>query len=356
MSDIRLRTSLLAGSFAVLMLTAACSGGTTIDDAEEGDSADGPAGEADPDAEIPEGLAIDFLPKQLNNPFFDIVNAGGEEAVEAVGGEFTERGGTEATADSQIEYINAASQAQADVIVIAANDPDAVCPSLEEAQDNGAVVVGYDSDANCTDIFINQSSTQLIGETQVEMISEQIGGEGEIAILSATPNATNQNAWIEVMEEELEKDEYSGIELVETVYGNDDDQESFSEMQGLMSSHPDLAGVISPTTVGISAAARYLSDSEYQGEVALTGLGTPNQMREFVHDGTVEEFALWNPRDLGYLAGYAGAALKAGQITGAEGETFEVGELGEYEITSDGEIVLGPPTVFDESNVDDFDF
>jgi rhamnose transport system substrate-binding protein len=356
MSDIRLRTALWAGSFAVLLAATACGGGTTIDDAEDEEAAGGPEGEADPDAEIPEGLAIDFLPKQLNNPFFEIVNAGGEQAVDEVAGEFTERGPTEATADAQIEYINAASQAQSDVIVIAANDPDAVCPSLDEAKDNGAVIVGYDSDANCTDIFIDQSSAQLIGEIQIEMIAEQIGGEGEIAILSATPNATNQNTWIERMEEVLEEDEYSDIELVDIVYGNDDDQESFSEMQGLMSSHPDLDGVISPTTVGIAAAARYLSDSEYQGEVALTGLGTPNQMREFIHDGTVESFALWNPHDLGYLAGYAGAALSAGQITGAEGETFEAGELGSYEIEEDGVIVLGPPTVFDESNVDDFDF
>lgn len=355
MSEIlRPRTGLLAGSLLALLLASAC-GGTTIDDAEE-ETAEEAAGEADPDAEIPEDLAIDFLPKQLNNPYSDIVNAGGEEAVEELGGEFTERGGTEPTADSQVEFINAASQQQSDVIVIAANDPDAVCPSLNEARDNGAAIVGYDSDANCTDIFINQSSTELIGQTLVEMVADQIGGEGEIAILSATPNATNQNAWIEAMEEELTKDEYSAIELVDTVYGNDDDLESFQEMQGLMQSHPDLDGVVSPTTVGIAAAARYISDSEYKGEVAITGLGTPNQMREFVEDETVDAFALWNPRDLGYLAGYAGAALRAGQITGTEGETFTAGELGEYEIGADGEIVLGPPTIFDEDNIDEFDF
>ena len=34
-----------------------------------------------------------------------------------------------------------------------------------------------------------------------KMASEQAGGEGEIAILSATPNATNQNAWIAVHED-----------------------------------------------------------------------------------------------------------------------------------------------------------
>ena len=354
MTDPRPRHLLLAASAFAVLMTAAC-GGTTIDDAQEEDTS-GPTGTADPDAEIPEGLKMDFLPKQLNNPYSDIVNEGGAVAVEELAGEFTERGGTEPTADSQVEYINAASQAGSDVIVIAANDPDAVCPSLDQARDNGAAIVGYDSNANCTDIFVNQSSDELIGRTLVEMISEQIGGEGTFAVLSATPNATNQNSWIAAMEEVLAEEEYADLELVDTVYGNDDDLQSFQEMQGLMQSHPDLDGVVSPTTVGIAAAARYVSDSEYKGEVAITGLGTPNQMREFVEDGTVDSFALWNPEELGYLAGYAGAALSAGRITGAEGETFEAGDLGEYTVEADGEIVLGPPTVFDADNIDDFDF
>ncbi|WP_433701436.1 rhamnose ABC transporter substrate-binding protein [Nocardiopsis sp. CA-288880] len=354
MTDPRPRHLLLAASAFAVLMTAAC-GGTTIDDAQE-EEASGPTGTADPDAEIPEGLRLDFLPKQLNNPYSDIVNEGGAVAVEELAGEFTERGGTEPTADSQVEYINAASQAGSDVIVIAANDPDAVCPSLDQARDNGAAIVGYDSNASCTDIFVNQSSDELIGRTLVEMISEQIGGEGTFAVLSATPNATNQNSWIAAMEEVLAEEEYAGLELVDTVYGNDDDLQSFQEMQGLMQSHPDLDGVVSPTTVGIAAAARYVSDSEYKGEVAITGLGTPNQMREFVEDGTVDSFALWNPEELGYLAGYAGASLSAGRITGAEGETFEAGDLGEYTVGADGEIVLGPPTVFDADNIDDFDF
>ena len=343
-----------ACAFTAVLMTAAC-GGTTIDDAQDSGS-NGPTGTADPNAEIPEGLKIDFLPKQLNNPFFDIVNTGGTEAVDELGGTATERGGTEATADSQVEYINAASQAGSDVIVIAANDPDAVCPALNEARDNGAAIVGYDSNANCTDVFVNQSSTDLVGRTLVEMISEDLGGEGTFAVLSATPNATNQNAWIEAMEEVLAEDEYADLEMVDVVYGNDDDLQSFQEMQGLIQAHPDLDGVVSPTTVGLAAAARYISDSEYKGDFAVTGLGTPNQMSEFVHDGTVNQFALWNPLDLGYLAGYTGAALKAGQITGAAGETFTAGRLGEYTFETDGEIVLGPPQVFDADNVDDFDF
>ena len=79
-------------------------------------------------------------------------------------------------------------------------------------------------------------------------------------------------------------------------------------------------------------------------------------MREYVKDGTVKEFALWNPADLGYLAAYAGAALASGQITGAEGEKFKAGKLGEYTVGADGEVVLGPPTDFNAGNIDQFNF
>ena len=188
------------------------------------------------------------------------------------------------------------------------------------------------------------------------MAKDLAGGSGEIAILSATPNATNQNAWIAVMNSELKKPENASLKLVATVYGNDDDQKSFQEAQGLLSTHPNLKVIVAPTTVGIAAAARYVSSSSYKGKVAITGLGTPHQMRQYVKDGTVTQFALWNPADIGYLAAYAGAALASGQITGKEGEKFTAGKLGPYTIGKDGEIVLGPPTTFTAANIDQFNF
>ena len=93
-----------------------------------------------------------------------------------------------------------------------------------------------------------------------------------------------------------------------------------------------------------------------KGKIKLTGLGFPNQMRKYVKDGTVEEFQLWVPKDVGYLAGQAAAALVAGRISGKEGEKFKAGRLGEYTIGANGEIVLGPLTTFKKDNIDKFDF
>ncbi len=187
------------------------------------------------------------------------------------------------------------------------------------------------------------------------MIADQIGDAGQVAILSAAADATNQNAWIELMKKDL-ADNHPDIELVDVVYGDDDDQKSFDLTAALLSDHPDLKGIISPTTVGIAAAARYLSTSDAKGKVALTGLGTPNQMRDYVTDGTVTEFALWNPADLGNLAAWAAKALVDGDITGAEGDTFTAGDLGEFTVGPDATVLLGDPFKFNADNIGDFDF
>ncbi|MEV4011400.1 rhamnose ABC transporter substrate-binding protein [Nonomuraea angiospora] len=352
-------TALLAG---LVLLTAAC-GGTTKSDVAQQSSASATAAAssapaADPNAPLKQGLKIAFLPKQVNNPYFTIADNGGIAAAKEFGGEGKEVGPSDASASSQVSYINTLMQQKQDAIVISANDPNAVVPALKQAMAAGVKVVSYDSDTapEGRNVFVNQASPEDLGRTEVQLLAEQIGHEGKIAVLSATPNATNQNTWIDFMKDELKKPEYKDMELVKVAYGNDDDDKSFAETQGLLRSYPDLAGIISPTTVGIAAAARYLSDSPSKGKVKLTGLGTPNQLRKFVKDGTIEAFELWNPADLGYLASYAAAALASGQITGAEGEKFKAGKLGEYTIGAKGEVLLGKPTVFNKDNIDKFDF
>jgi len=304
-------------------------------------------------------LSMTMLPKNLGNPYFDTSTKGAEAAADALGAELEEVGPETASPDAQVSYINTVAQQGKDALIVSANDPEALCDAIDEARSADVKVVTFDADTNpeCRDLFVNQATAEGIASKQLELISEQIGGEGEIAILSAAANATNQNAWIEMMEKELAGNpEYADIELVDTVYGDDDDQKSFDQTEALLQNHPDLKGIISPTTVGIAAAARYLSDSSSKGKVALTGLGTPNQMREYVENGTVESFALWNPEDLGALATYAAAALANGDITGEEGDSFEAGDLGEFEVGAEGVVLLGEPFTFNADNIGDFDF
>jgi rhamnose transport system substrate-binding protein len=349
----------LVAALSVFVL-AAC--GSTKNDESSSSSSGGQSSsagaQANAEAPIKKGLKVVSIPKQLGNPYEEFEHSGVQEALKELGGSDRIQGSTDAGASSQVPLINSIAQQKPDAIVIAGNDPNAVAPALKQAAQRGIKIVGMDSDVapDARSVFVNQVTTKLVGRNQVESIAKQIGNKGQIAILSATANATNQNAWIKVMKDTLKQPKYKDIKLVKVAYGDDDDQKSFQQMQGLLQAYPNLKGVISPTTVGVAAAARYLSTSPEKGKVKLTGLGFPNQMRKFVKDGTVREFQLWVPKDVGYLAGYAAANLVAGRITGKPGETFTAGRLGKYKIGPNGEIVLGPLTTFNSSNVDKFNF
>ncbi len=338
----RVGTAAAALALAVTLVATGCSGGSSGGNAGGGDGGN---------------LAITFLPKNLGNPYFETSNKGGEEAITEFGGTFEQVGPSEATPTSQVQYIQTAAQQGVGGLVISANDPSAICDALDEARSAGVKVVTFDSDtdAKCRDLFINQATAEGIAKAQVDLISEQIGDSGQVAVLSAAANATNQNAWIELMKSDLAAN-HPNIELVDVVYGDDDDQTSFDRTAALLQTYPNLKGIVSPTTVGIAAAGRYLSTSEFKGKVALTGLGTPNQLREYVQDGTITSFALWNPADLGYLSAYATKALIDGTITGKEGDSFEAGKLGTFKVGADATVLLGDPFVFTKENIGDFDF
>ena len=315
-------------------------------------AADGGSGGGSGDA-----TTVTFIPKNLGNPYFDTSDAGGKAAVDEFGGTYAEVGPDTATPDAQVPFINTAAQQGVDALVISADDPKAICNAIGTAQSAGTKIVTFDSDTSpdCRDLFINQATPEGIAKVQVDQITKQIGDSGEVAILSAAANATNQNAWIDLMKKDLAAN-HPNVKLVDTVYGDDDDQKSFDQTAALLQKHPQLKGIISPTTVGIAAAARYLSKSSSKGKVALTGLGTPNQMREYVKDGTVTSFALWNPEDLGYLAAYAAKALVNKDITGKTGDKFTAGKLGEFTVGDGATVLLGDPFVFDKTNIDKFNF
>ena len=329
---------------SLALLTSAC-GGSSADGGSGGSGGSGG------------DISVTFLPKNLGNPYFDTSDKGGKEAVAKFGGTFKEVGPDTASPDGQVPFINTAAQQGVKALVVSANDPKAIGSALNQARGAGTKVVTFDSDTEpqYRDLFVNQASAEGIAKVEVDMVTKQIKDSGEVAILSAAANATNQNAWIKLMKADLAKN-HPNVKLVDTVYGNDDDQTSFDKTAALLQKYPKLKGIISPTTVGIAAAARYLSTSDKKGKVYLTGLGTPNSMKEFVKDGTVKEFALWNPGDLGYLAAYAAKALVDKTITGKKGDTFTAGKLGKYTLGKDKTVLLGDPFVFDAKNIDKFNF
>ena len=308
---------------------------------------------------LKKGLKVFVIPKQLGNNYFtvaDSVKTGGAlAALQTLGETGAETSGSAATASSQLPAIQAAISKGANALIVSASDPTALCPTLKQAMARGITVVTYDSDApTCRTLFVNQASSEAIGKSEVDLLAKEIHDTGQIGIVSAAASAPNQNVWIGFMKQELKK--YPKMQLVSTVYGNDDPTTASQVTSGLLQHYPHLAGIISPTTVGILAAASVLDTPQYRGKVQLTGLGTPLSMKKFVDDGTVKAFELWNPANLGYLAAYAAVNLASKTITAASGQKFTAGKLGSFTVGSGDTVLLGSPTVFDKANIDKFDF
>lgn len=306
------------------------------------------------------GKTIAIVTKAAGNPYNEKEAAGFKEIIEAEGGTCIVKHPEAATADAQVSVIQSLISQKVDAICIAGNDENALQAALEEAMDAGIKVSCLDAKVNkdSRQTFVNQAGTKEIGQALMDAVLDIAGGEGDWAILSATSQATNQNAWIESMKEIMKDEKYSKLNLVDVAYGDDEPQKSTDQTQALLSKYPDLKVICAPTTVGINAAAKVLQDKK--STVKLTGLGLPSEMAEYIGDDADHSspyMYLWNPIDVGRLGAYTSIALVDGTITGKEGDSFEAGEMAGSPYTivkaEDGgtEVILGPPFKFDPANI-----
>ena len=357
----------LAALVVVLVLAAAACGG---DDGEEGAPQDTAA-----DTGGGEGGVVTFepgqdfssvlLPKQTGVSVFDQANQGAEEAAGELQADTAEYLGPASPAEcvsGQLDVVTNATTQGRNAIMISNCAGDQIEPSVQQAADAGVTVVSWDSpipSGEGESVFIAQVDFDETGVVMADMALEILGEEGgEFAILSASADAANQNAWIAAMEEALQDPKYANLELVDTVYGDDDSEKSYDEALGLVDKHPNLKLIMAPTTVGIAAAGKAMTDEGLCDKVKVSGLGLPEEMVEYTLSGCAPQFALWSFVDLGYLAYYTAYGIATGQIEAEEGVQFEAGRLGVYTIEKDPtrdnglRVLMGPFTVYDETNVE----
>ncbi|RKF17868.1 rhamnose ABC transporter substrate-binding protein [Alginatibacterium sediminis] len=302
-------------------------------------------------------MRIGLVVKAQGIGFFEAAYKGAQEASAEIEDniEIIYTGPVTPTAEGQIEIINSLISQKVDAIVVSANDPDALVPILKRAQQRGIKVVSFDSGVATAgrQIHLNPSSNELIGRMNIELAATSLEAakseKGDIAILSASPTATNQNIWIGEMEKALP--EFPQLTLVATVYGDDLADKSYRETQGLVKTYPNLKVIVAPTTVGILAAAQAITDMKKTGEVFVTGLGLPSELAGHVESGAVNSFAIWNPIDLGYAATHI--AYNLIQDTASETEV-EMGRMGVAQLDAEGNAAMSSPFVYDISNVAEF--
>ena len=277
-----------------------------------------------------------LLPKFLGILVFDQAHEGAQEAHKELNnpGELRFVGPTpENSVAGQIELMTTATTQGQGAVMLSNNAGDQVAPAAKAAQEAGTHVVTWDSpipSGEGEDVFVAQVDFGSIGGVMADMAHSILGGEGEMAVLSASPDAANQNAWIAALEEALKGDKYSGITLVETVYGNDQSEMSYNRALGLVDKHPNLGLIMSPTTVGIQATAKAMQDEGLCDQIKVSGLGLPSEMVSYTMNGCAPEFALWDFRDLGYLTYYTAYGIENAVVIDNTGAWRDEAGLGEH--------------------------
>jgi rhamnose transport system substrate-binding protein len=359
-----MKRRLLSGVMCAGLLLATMGAATLAQTPVAGSPVSGEAATAEPGQD----LKMMLLPKFLGILPFDQANEGAQEAAAELQNptplDFV--GPTaENSVAGQIEFVTNAPAGGYDVVMLANNSGDQISPAAVAAQEAGTTVVTWDSfipSGEGESLFVAQVDFAETGQVMADMARSILGEDGgQFAILSASPDAANQNSWIAWMETALEDEEYSNLELLEVVYGDDQSEKSYDQAQALLSKYPDMELIMAPTSVGIVSAAKAVQDEGLCDTVKVSGLGAPAELLEYTQNGCTPEYAWWSFVDLGYLTYYASYMLATGAIEGVEGETFVAGRLGEFEITQDPtrpdveglRVLMGPFTVYTIENVEE---
>jgi rhamnose transport system substrate-binding protein len=332
-----LRTTLL---FVLVMVVAACGVG------QQGPSQGG--GDGGPNK-------ICMMPKLVGIPYFNASEQGAIEAAEELGVELVYDGPTEAKAALQSQMIEQFVQQQCDAITVAANDPNALAPAMKQAGEAGIATGAWDADVapDAREVFVNQATFEAIGYELVDVMAEQTDGKGEFLVVTGSLTAPNQVAWLKEMRERM-KEKYPEMSIASVEAGEEDLQLGIDITKNYLRANPDTAGVFGITSVALPGAAEAVEQMGRAGEVPVTGLSTPNEMKPYIESGAVKEFVLWNPVDLGYLAVHVANAQVDDKLP--KSGTFKAGRLGEVKLLAEDEVLLGPPIVFSKENIGQYDF
>ena len=301
-------------------------------------------------------LRIALLPKIKGIAYFSSCADGAREAARELGNvELIYDGPTDGDPKKQAEMIEQWTVDGVDVICVSPNAPDVVANAMKEARGEGVKVITWDADgvADSRTFFVNQATAQAIGEGMVRAMVSDLGPgvEGDVVIVSADATSANQNAWIETMKPAIAR---SSLDLVTIKYPGENASNALADAQDVMKKYPNLKGIFGISSVSFPGAAEAVEQAGKSGKVLVTGLATPNDMKRFVHNGTVRSVVLWNTVDLGYLTVHVAEALATGKLKpGAT--SFTAGRLGEKKIDGDS-VLLGDIMVFSRDNIDQFDF
>ena len=186
-------------------------------------------------AEDSDKIQVAFVPQLIGIPYFTAMDEGGQQAAEDLGCEWIYTGDTTASADLQVTQIDSLIRRGVDAISLSVLDSSSTNPSIKKAQEAGIIAFTSDSDAadSTRSFYVAQADDIALGETLMEELAQEIGGEGKVGIVSGVATATNLNTWIKAMQDYAAAN-YPDIEILDIKYtANGSSEEALQQAQDL---------------------------------------------------------------------------------------------------------------------------
>jgi ribose transport system substrate-binding protein len=139
---------------------------------------------------------------------------------------------------SQINEVRNLMSGGWDAIIVNAASPTALVPTLEEAIERGIVVVAFDNTVD-SDMVYNVNCNQVeLGEIQAKWMMEQLGGQGNLVIISGLEGSTNSRDRVQGYYNIIQSYIDSGaVRVLGTEYGKWDTAATAVAMNNVLSAY-----------------------------------------------------------------------------------------------------------------------
>jgi ribose transport system substrate-binding protein len=248
-------------------------------------------------------ITVAVVPK-VAVPFFDDCNKGAGDEAKALGVNYQWVVPQNTQGSTQVKIIEDLMAKHVDGIAISVNEPKSVEHAIKRAVDSGIKVLTFDSDSpkSARSIYIG-TNNEAAGTTMGEAMAKQLGGEGEVAIVTGQLGATNLNERIAGIKKALEKT--PGIKIVATEGTEDDLAKAVSVDEALFRAHPNLKGIFGVSQVGGPSVAKVMNTKEFgskKGTVKVIAFDDLPDTVKGVKEGFIQAIMVQRPITMGKLA------------------------------------------------------
>ena len=261
------------------------------------------------------------------------------------------------TADEavQVRFVRDAINQGANALLVVPNDANSLVPVLRDARKRGIAVLTHESpDQPEADYNVEMIVNELYAQHFVEHLVKKSGPTGEYAIYVGSLTVPAHNIWADASEK-YAAEKYPGLKLVAPRFPVGEDRElSRQTALDILKTYPNLKGFITYGSQGAPGVSLALRELGLTNKIAVIGVGTPNEARPFVKDGSWDAVILWDPGEAAYAMTYIAQLILEGKKSEIK-PGFSVPTLGTPQIQGIN-ILFDKPLILTIDNIDNYNF